>query len=298
MSVETGPSCEILDEPAERLGNFHKGARALACCLQKHDVSRKTDQSVIEATRCMFHKLLGEVRDDLDRVTPRSLGGLCTVILKQNPCPRPARNLHFRRQQKHRLPGSSAEILEQVIEDDPSQRARVVGTSIWTWRVETRIQMSSCTTNTLNLLFTAVENKSKTRKFRMYIGPGSDGSSADKLSIDLKFNPWDTAVTFRPEWRSLSKTGLHATRPIQTLVYMSERLVTWRCQNVLSSTNAECDRCSSVSVCSGGHSSVDRFCFLPVCKKQHWRFTFLSRLTQGEACDVEQETEERNCPTA
>ena len=40
----------------------------------------------------------------------------------------------------------------------------------------------------------------------MYIGLGSDVSSADKLSLDLKFNPWDTAITFRPEWRSMSKT--------------------------------------------------------------------------------------------
>ena len=36
------------------------------------------------------------------------------------------------------------------------------------------------------------------------IGPGLDGSSADKLSLDLKFNPWDTAITFRPEWRSMT----------------------------------------------------------------------------------------------
>ena len=39
----------------------------------------------------------------------------------------------------------------------------------------------------------------------MYIGLGSD-SSADKLSLDLKFNPWETAITVRPEWRSMSKT--------------------------------------------------------------------------------------------
>ena len=26
------------------------------------------------------------------------------------------------------------------------------------------------------------------------------------MSLDLKFNHWDTAVTFRPEWRSMSKT--------------------------------------------------------------------------------------------
>ena len=49
----------------------------------------------------MFHKLLGEVSDDLDRVTPQSQEGLCTemkqnkrrcsrtVTLKVNPCPRP-----------------------------------------------------------------------------------------------------------------------------------------------------------------------------------------------------------------
>ena len=101
IPVETDPSRGILDELAERLGNFHESARALADCLQKHDVSRKTDQSMIEAARCMFHKWLGEARDDLDRVTPRSQESLSTEIkqspqrcsrtvrLKENPCPRP-----------------------------------------------------------------------------------------------------------------------------------------------------------------------------------------------------------------
>ena len=42
--------------------------------------------------------------------------------------------------------------------------------------------------------------------FRMYSGPGSDGSSADKLSLDVKFNHLDTTVTCPPEWRSMSKT--------------------------------------------------------------------------------------------
>ena len=32
---------EILDELAERLGNFHDSARALASCLQNRDVCRK-----------------------------------------------------------------------------------------------------------------------------------------------------------------------------------------------------------------------------------------------------------------
>ena len=75
--AETNPSRGILDELVERLGNFHESARALASCLQNHDVSRKTDQSMIEAAECMFHKLLREASDDLERVTPRLRESLC-----------------------------------------------------------------------------------------------------------------------------------------------------------------------------------------------------------------------------
>ena len=60
-------------------------------------------------------------------------------------------------------------------------------------------KMSSLTTTMLNLLFAEAEQEGKTRHFRTYIGPGSDGSSADKVSLGLKFNPWDTAISFRPE---------------------------------------------------------------------------------------------------
>ena len=63
---------DILDELAERLENFHDSARALASCLQTRDVTRKSDQSMIEAAECMFHKLLGEANDDLECVTPQS----------------------------------------------------------------------------------------------------------------------------------------------------------------------------------------------------------------------------------
>ena len=59
----------ILDELVERPANFHDSARALASCLRNCDVSRKTDQSTIEATKCTVHKLLGEASDDLERVT-------------------------------------------------------------------------------------------------------------------------------------------------------------------------------------------------------------------------------------
>ena len=75
--------------------------------------------------------------------------------------------------------------------------------------------MSSFTSTILNLLFTEAEQKGKTRNFRMYIGHVSDGSSADKLSLDLKFNPWDTAITFRPDWRTMSKTVFTQCDPFE-----------------------------------------------------------------------------------
>ena len=78
VPAETSTSRGTLDELAERLGNFHDSARALSSCLQKHDVSRKTDQSMIEAAKCMFHKLLREASDDLECVTPRSRVNLCS----------------------------------------------------------------------------------------------------------------------------------------------------------------------------------------------------------------------------
>ena len=67
------------------------------------------------------------------------------------------------------------------------------------WRMETRIQNVDVHYDEikLNLLHAEAEKKGKIRNFLMYMGSGSDGSSAAKLSIDLKFNPWDTAITFR-----------------------------------------------------------------------------------------------------
>ena len=62
------------------------------------------------------------------------------------------------------------------------------------WKYE--FKMSSFTATILNMLFAEAERKGKTRNFRMYTGPGSVASSADKLSLDLKFIPWDTAITF------------------------------------------------------------------------------------------------------
>ena len=47
-----------LSELAERLGNFHESANALTNCLQTRDFIGKTGQSMVEAAKCMFSKLL------------------------------------------------------------------------------------------------------------------------------------------------------------------------------------------------------------------------------------------------
>ena len=59
-----------LGELAERLGNFHESARALADCLHTRDITRQTDPSTIKAAKQMYHKLLEKASDDLERMTP------------------------------------------------------------------------------------------------------------------------------------------------------------------------------------------------------------------------------------
>ena len=100
----------------------------------------------------------------------------------------------------------SSEPLEQVVDGDFRKQCVLSVLQYELGERRYQLKMSSFATTKLNLLFAEAEQKGKTRNFRMYIGPGSDGSIADKLSLDLKFNPWDTAITFRPEWRSLGKT--------------------------------------------------------------------------------------------
>ena len=52
---ESNTNRGILDALVERLGNFHESARALTDCLQTRNVTRKKDQSMIDAAKCMFH---------------------------------------------------------------------------------------------------------------------------------------------------------------------------------------------------------------------------------------------------
>ena len=179
----------------------------------------------------MFHKLLGEARDDLDRVTPRSQESLCTeikqskqrcshtVILKENHCPRPEEPSEKSAHQTGTdtpLPQSSAETLEQVIQDDHRKQLELSVPQYEHGEWKHEFKMLSFTTTALNLPFTDAEKKGKMRYFRMHIGHGSDGSSANKLSLDLKFNPCDTAITFRPEWRSMSNTVFTQYDPLET----------------------------------------------------------------------------------
>ena len=165
-----------------------------------------------------------------------------TETLTENPCPRPEapsekpclsserltgklhshfevpseRNLYMKREETHRCRNLQLrhrnKLSRMTLASNPSSRYHSMN-------LESGNTMSECRRSLrqyLRLLFTEAEKKGKTRNFRMYIGPGSDGSSADKLSLDLKFNPWDTAITFRPEWRSMSKTVFTQYDPSET----------------------------------------------------------------------------------
>ena len=167
---------ETLDELSERLGNFHDSARALASCPQKHDVFHKTDQRMIAAAKCMFHKLLGEASYDLERVTPQSRENLgsCRETLTDKLRSRfemTSETSVWRTLTDTPMPQSSAESSELVVEDDPRKQ---LGLSVLQyepgeWKYE--FQMSTFTTTILNLLYAEAEKKGKTRYFRVCIGP-------------------------------------------------------------------------------------------------------------------------------
>ena len=106
--------------------------------------------------------------------------------------------------------------LEQVADGDFRKQLELSVPLYKSGEWKCKFKMSSFTTTILNLLFAEAEQKGKTRNFRTYMRPGSDVSRADKLSLDLKFNPWDTAITFRPEWRSMTKTVFTQYDPFET----------------------------------------------------------------------------------
>ena len=40
----------------------------------------------------------------------------------------------------------------------------------------------------------------KRKNHRVYIGPGADGSSDDKIAVDLKYEPKNTQISFKNSW--------------------------------------------------------------------------------------------------
>ena len=128
----------------------------------------------------MFHKVLGEARDDVDRVAPRSQKGLGTeikqskqrrshtVMLKENPCSRPeepSEKSVLKTSTETPLPQSSAEIPQQVIEYDFRKQLELSVPQYEPGEWKHEFKMSSFSTTMLNLLFTEGETKDKTRFF-------------------------------------------------------------------------------------------------------------------------------------
>ena len=259
---------------------------------------------MIKAAKSMFHKLLEEARDDLERVTPQPHESLCSETPSERSCSRPETS-KIKLRSRFELPGEksawqtssddtpktrwSGESLEQIVEDRRKQLEMTVSRyKPGEWKYE--FGMSSFTTTILNQLFTEAERKDKTRNFRTYIGPGSDGSIADKLSLDLEFNPWDTGISFRLEWHSMSKTVFTQYDPFETW-YTCQSDV-WlddvkafhprplRCVIVIHPYRVE------------NTSLLTESAFLSCAKNTCRRFTFLSRPAERQVCIVEQETEE------
>ena len=136
-------------------------------------------------------------------------------MLKVDPCPRPVE-----RSGKSVRHTSTETSLPQSSRSKLSRRALAGSSSCLYLSVSlettsNELKMSTFTTTILNLLYAEAEKKGKIRNFRMYVGPGSDASSADKVSLDLKFNPWDAANTFQPERRSMSKTAFKQYDPCE-----------------------------------------------------------------------------------
>ena len=177
------------------------------------------------------------------------------------------------------LPLSSARIPKQAIDDDPGKQLELSVLQYELGECKYEFKMLPFTTTILNLLHAEAEKKDKIRHFRMY-RPGSDGSSADMLSIDLKIQPLGHTITFRPEWRSLSKTVFTQYDPFEpwytchSNVWLDDFKRFYRCPM----------RCEFL---------IKQHAFFS-CAKICRRFTFLSRLAQRQTRDAEQEAKERN----
>ena len=171
-SAETSTSRGTLDDLAERLGNLHESARAPASCLRNHDVSRKTDQSMIQAAKCLFHKLLEKASDDLARVASQPRESLHAEATRdkrrcsrsetpsEKPCSHPETLTNklrsrfempsdkavWRTSTDTPMPRSSSESLEQVVEGDPRKQLELSVPQYEPGEEKYEFKMSSFTT--------------------------------------------------------------------------------------------------------------------------------------------------------
>ena len=194
---------------------------------------------MVEAAKHLYHRLLRKASDDMERVPPQPCKSSqaevtrdkkrclrhgtskgkpsprpealstkpCspTETLVEKPCSRPETTGEvFRSLSETTIP--SREPLEQVAGGDFRRQLELTAPPYRSGEWKYDFKMSKLTAKILNLLFTEAEQKGRTRDFRMYIGLGSAGSSTDKLCLDLRFSPWDIAITHRSEWHSTSKT--------------------------------------------------------------------------------------------
>ena len=178
-------------------------------------ISPVKQASMVEAAKCMFLILLGEANDDSDRAilqphedhrahTTRSIsrcfrtktpsGSPCspTEAATAKSCSRPETENEVLRSRSETNSPSHVP-LEHVTDGDFREQLELSVLYFCT-DLENGSTSSRCllTTTMLNLLFAAAEQKGKTQNFRTHIGPGLDGSSANKLSLDLKFYPRNT----------------------------------------------------------------------------------------------------------
>ena len=71
----------------------------------------------------------------------------------------------------------------------------------------------------IDMLFQEEEDSGKTRSHRTYIGPGADGSSNDKIIVELKYQGRDNKMTYYPRWNDYVKT-----------TFVQFRGESWRCK--------------------------------------------------------------------
>ena len=215
VSTESDTKQGTLSELAERLWNFHESASALTNCLQTRDTTRKMDQSMLKGRQVHVLQITGgnepmtwtahynhraQATGNGSRCfrTETSSGSLCppAEAATEIPCS------HFETNRSgpflFRYNQSFAWIAGVV-----SQMAIITSNSCYP-RLRTEPENGSTnsrrlflTTTILNLIFNEAEQKGKSHNIRTYSGHGSDGSSTDKLSLDLKFNPRNTAISSR-----------------------------------------------------------------------------------------------------